>query len=193
MTDGVRKLNKFGKGEFAGASVDDDNGNKGDGDVQLNLACINWEDAKDDDDEWCRVCYDTDEEDQQHGNVVVNVDINNDDIVLKEIDELNESQQYDHLIEEVFTNEMDIEQWDDNEGFALLSIILTNLKSIPSRSQILMNPNVLIVDTGSTDKTTGSMLGAFYVRHYNGLPTKTATNEDMVIKAKFEFKGIITD
>ena len=56
------------------------------------------------------VRYDTDEEEQQHGNVVVNVDINNDDIVLKEINELNESQPYDHLIEEVFTNEMDIEQ-----------------------------------------------------------------------------------
>ena len=58
---------------------------------------------------------------------------------------------------------MDIEQWEDNdgEGIALASVILTNLKSIPLRSQILMNPNVLIADTGSTDNTTGSMLGAF--------------------------------
>ena len=79
------------------------------------------------------------------------------------------------------------------ENFALASVILTNLKSIPSRSQILMNPNVLIADTGSTDNTTGSMLGAFHVRRYKGPPTKTATNEDMVIKAEFDFKGMITD
>ena len=56
-----------------------------------------------------------------------------------------------------------------------------------------MNPNVLIADTGSTDNTTGSMLGAFHVRRYKGPPTKTATNKDMVIKAEFDFKGMITD
>ena len=41
MSDGIRKLNKFGKGEFAGASVDDAKEGKSDGDVELNLACIN--------------------------------------------------------------------------------------------------------------------------------------------------------
>ena len=56
-----------------------------------------------------------------------------------------------------------------------------------------MNPNILIADTGSTDNTTGSMLGAFHIRRYKGPPTKTATNEDMVIKAQFDFKGMITD
>ena len=61
----------------------------------MNLACINWEDAKDEDDKWCRVCFDTDEEDEQHGNIVVSVDINND--VVRE-DKINEHQQYDPLI-----------------------------------------------------------------------------------------------
>ena len=78
MSDGIRKLNKFGKGEFAGALVDDGKSNKGDGYVELNLACINCEDAKDKDDEWCRVCFDTDGEDKQHRNIVVNIDITND-------------------------------------------------------------------------------------------------------------------
>ena len=100
MSDGIWKLNKFGKGEFAGASVDDGkSSNKGDGDVELNLACINWEDAKDEDDEWCRVFLNTDEEDEQHGNIVVNVDIDNDVVRNNQV---NEHQQYDHLIEEVF-------------------------------------------------------------------------------------------
>ena len=56
-----------------------------------------------------------------------------------------------------------------------------------------MNPNILIADTGSTDNTTGSMFGAFHIRRYKGPPTKTATNEDMIIKAEFDFKGMITD
>ena len=40
MSDGVRKLNKFGKGEFAGASVDDGKSGKGGVDVEFNLAYI---------------------------------------------------------------------------------------------------------------------------------------------------------
>ena len=70
--------------------------------------------------------------------------------------------------------------WDDeysyNTGF-----ILANLKRIPSRSQILMNHNILIADTGSTDNSTGNMLCPFKVCKYKGPPTKTGTNEDMVI------------
>ena len=42
-------------GEFAGASVNDGKKEKSDGDVEFNLACINWDDAKDKDDEWCRI------------------------------------------------------------------------------------------------------------------------------------------
>ena len=62
MLDGIWKINKFGKGEFAGTSVDNGkSSDKDDCDVELNLTCINWEDAKDKDDEWCRVCFDTDE------------------------------------------------------------------------------------------------------------------------------------
>ena len=45
LKDSVKKLNKFGKGEHAGAAVGE--GNKNDNaDVELNLACIQWEDAQ---------------------------------------------------------------------------------------------------------------------------------------------------
>ena len=77
LKDGVRKLNKFGKGEHAGAAVGtcDDK----DGHLELNIACVQWEDAKDKDNEWCCVCYDNKKE-EVHGDVVVNVKVNNDNI-----------------------------------------------------------------------------------------------------------------
>ena len=64
---------------------------------------------------------------------------------------------------------------------------------LPSRLQLLMNPNILIADTGSTNNTTGSILGAFNAKKYKGPPTKTATNQDMAIKNVFDFKATITD
>ena len=90
---------------------------------------------------------------------------------------------------------MDNEDWEDNNnnGLALTSVSLANLKSIPSQAHILMNLNVLIADTGSTDNTTCSMLCAFHIKRYKGPPTKAATNEDMIIISIFDFKGMITD
>ena len=44
LQDGVRKLNKFGKEEHAGAAVGAEKGNQN-GDVELNLTCVQWEDA----------------------------------------------------------------------------------------------------------------------------------------------------
>ena len=86
---------------------------------------------------------------------------------------------------------MDIneQEEDDDNRFTLASVSLANLKSIPSQAQILLNPNVLIADTGKTDNTTGSMLGAFHVKYYKGQPTKTATNiENIEITSVFDFK-----
>ena len=57
-------------------------------------------------------------------------------------------------------------------GFAL-----ANMKSpigLPSRIQLMMNPNIMIADTESTDNTTGSTLGAFNTKSNDGPPTKTA-------------------
>ena len=86
-------------------------------------------------------------------------------------------------------------QYDDEEdeyyGFALASTKVPI--GLPSRLQLLMNPNILIADTGSTDNTTGSILGAFNVRKYKGPSTKTATNKDMNIRNVFDFKATITD
>ena len=64
---------------------------------------------------------------------------------------------------------------------------------MPSRLQLVKNPNILIADTGSTDNTTGSILGAFNVKKYVGPPTKTATNQAMLIKNVFDIKATITD
>ena len=86
-------------------------------------------------------------------------------------------------------------QYDDEEdeyyGFALANTKVPI--GLPSRLQLLMNPNILIADTGSTDNTTGSILGAFNVRKYKGPSTKTATNKDMNIRNVFDFKATITD
>ena len=69
------------------------------------------------------------------------------------------------------------EEEDKYYGFVLVNIkVPIGLPS--SRLQLIMNPNILIADTGSTDNTTGSILGAFNVKEYKGLPTKTATNQD---------------
>lgn len=56
-----------------------------------------------------------------------------------------------------------------------------------------MNPNILIVETGSKNNTTEDMLGAFNICKYKGIYTKTATNENVLIKSVFDFKGIIID
>ena len=64
---------------------------------------------------------------------------------------------------------------------------------LPSQRQLLVDPNVMIADTGSTDNTTGSMIGAFNIKKYKGLPTKTATNGNMLIKSVFSFTETITD
>ena len=64
---------------------------------------------------------------------------------------------------------------------------------LPSRVQLPMNPDILIADTGNTDNTTGSILGAFNVKKYKGPPPKTVTNQDMMIKNVFDFKATITD
>ena len=75
-----------------------------------------------------------------------------------------------------FNYDFELQQEEDEDkyyGFAL-----ANMKvpiGLP-RLQLLMNPNILIADTGSTDNTTGSTLGAFNVKKYKGPPTKTATN-----------------
>ena len=83
------------------------------------------------------------------------------------------------------------EEEDEYYGFALVNTKVPI--GLPLRLQLLMNPNILIADTGSTDNTTGSVLGAFNVRKYEGLPTKRATNQDMNINNVFDFKATITD
>ena len=86
-------------------------------------------------------------------------------------------------------------QYDEDEdeyyGFALANVKVPI--GLPSRLQLVKNPNILIADTGSTDNTTGSILGAFNVKKYKGPPTKTATDQDMAIKSVFDFKATITD
>ena len=102
---------------------------------------------------------------------------------------------YNNVVVEVFTEDMDINNkgmvWDDeysyNTGF-----IFASLKSIPLRSQTLMNP-ILSADTGSIDNTTGNMLDAFNICKHKGLPTKMVTNVNMGIKSVFDFKGMIID
>jgi len=64
-------------------------------------------------------------------------------------------------------------QYDEDEG-EYYSFVLANMKvsiGLPSRLQLLMNPNILIADTGSTNNTTGSILGAFNIKNYVGSPT----------------------
>ena len=79
LKDGVHKLNMFGKGEHSGAAIGSEGNNNKDVEVELNTTYIQWEDAKDEDDEWCHVCYD-EEEKEGHGNklVVLDVEVNND-------------------------------------------------------------------------------------------------------------------
>ena len=90
----------------------------------------------------------------------------------------------------------DFELQYDEEELSYYGFALANMKTpigLPSRIQLLMNPNILISDTGCSDNTTGSALGAFNIKKYVGPPTKTATNEDMKIVSTFDFKATITD
>ena len=51
----------------------------------------------------------------------------------------------------------------------------------------------MIAGTGSIDNTTGSMLGAFNIKFYDGPSIKMVTNQNMLIKSVFDFTGTITD
>ena len=89
MKEGVRKLNKSGRGERASAAVGDDDDN---GDVEINYMCIQ---CNTEQDILGLVC--NEEEEVDHGvDVDVMADVNN----------------YNRIVAEVFTEDINI----DNEG-----------------------------------------------------------------------------
>ena len=73
-------------------------------------------------------------------------------------------------------------QYADEES-SHYGFVLANMKapiSLPSCIQFLMNPNIMIADTRSTNNNTDSRLGGFNIKKYDGPPTKTAaTNQDI--------------
>ena len=222
MTKGIRKLNKFGRSEHNLATINDSDDDDVDLNLMcIILDQDNKDDSKENtvtDDvtsnenwDWS-LCSEVEDRKDNYKNASFasktcdtcgNDSICHDQLLCEQHKNHKELTRY--IIEEDLTLSSDDESYEiieevNNESTKVKNFnydfALANMKApigLPSRIQLLTNPNIMIADTGSTDNTTGSALGAFNVKKYGGPPTKTATNQNMPIKSVFDFTATITD
>ena len=167
---------------------------------------------EDDNQEWWCQQINEDEDTFNYGNVEwyngqeIMLDIEDDANkfnCIEQLEQVETKKDTDEVIK-VFTSNMMINTSDEWEEFDVAmnsknyclkvgKYVFENIMCFPSSTQLLLNDNIQIADTGSTYCSSGSIRGGYNIRNNSGPPTKDASNKDMQVTKLFDICTMMTD